>query len=238
MKRHEELVEQYEDAAFALLMEGVIRAQGEEAMAENQRLREDPEADVPGEVTDAALRTIRRRFAQRKALDLGKTLARGAGRVDMFVGVFSMCFTAAFASSRDLREKTINTVLEVFEDHATLIFEDAAASKGSSWSVGWVPEGFEVQNSDPEGAWVEYTRPDGGYLCVSVSHGSELGISFDTEDADVTRVEFQSGTATVVEEDYVRILWIPEGEPTVVDIIGEGITREEALRVLESVELS
>ena len=47
MTQRERLVEQYEDALFALLMEDVMVREGERLEAWNRRLLEDPAAAVP-----------------------------------------------------------------------------------------------------------------------------------------------------------------------------------------------
>ena len=47
MTDHERLREQYVDALFALLMEGVAESEGEEALRLNEELKKDPNAEVP-----------------------------------------------------------------------------------------------------------------------------------------------------------------------------------------------
>lgn len=50
MTRHERLLEEYEDAYFALLMEEVAKQEGERLEALNETLQSDPEAAVPEEL--------------------------------------------------------------------------------------------------------------------------------------------------------------------------------------------
>lgn len=50
MTNHERLTEQYEDALFALLMDSVAEEEGKKAIELNERLKADPEAEVPAEV--------------------------------------------------------------------------------------------------------------------------------------------------------------------------------------------
>ena len=49
MTKREQLIEQYEDALFALLMDSVAEEEGKKAIELNERLKADPEAEVPAE---------------------------------------------------------------------------------------------------------------------------------------------------------------------------------------------
>ena len=73
MTDHERLREQYEDALFALLMEGVAESEGEEALRLNEELKKDPNAEVPKDVQKRCEKTIRSAFAQKQLRATGRT---------------------------------------------------------------------------------------------------------------------------------------------------------------------
>ena len=82
MTRRERLLEQYEDAFFALLMEDVMIREGARLEARNQRLLEDPAAAAPESLDRRCLRAIdhcasalKRQSARRRA---GKILRSAA----------------------------------------------------------------------------------------------------------------------------------------------------------------
>ena len=52
MTRRENLRDQYEDALFALLMDDLAWQEGERLLELNERLKNDPDADVPEEVME------------------------------------------------------------------------------------------------------------------------------------------------------------------------------------------
>ena len=60
MTRREQLQDQFEDARFALLMDNLAWQEGERLLEENERLKHDPSADVPAEVTERCLKVINR----------------------------------------------------------------------------------------------------------------------------------------------------------------------------------
>ena len=63
MTRREMLVEQYEDALFALLMDEVAEAEGQKALEENQRLRESGELVIPDNLRQRCHSAIAKGFA-------------------------------------------------------------------------------------------------------------------------------------------------------------------------------
>ena len=56
MNRREQLEENYADSLFTLLMDHVAEVQGNQALEENRRLREDPDAEVPRKSAVPALK--------------------------------------------------------------------------------------------------------------------------------------------------------------------------------------
>ena len=64
MTERERLLEEFDDAYFALLMEGVANKEGEQLIALNEMLQDNPEAEVPESVDKRCLETIDRHFAK------------------------------------------------------------------------------------------------------------------------------------------------------------------------------
>ena len=62
MTHHEKLVERYEDALFALMMEDVAETEGEKLQELNEQLKRDPSAEIPRELDERCIRTIRTEF--------------------------------------------------------------------------------------------------------------------------------------------------------------------------------
>ena len=63
MTRHERLLENYEDAYFALLMEDVAQMENARLDRFNTELQNDPHAAVPEELTKRCLKTINAHFS-------------------------------------------------------------------------------------------------------------------------------------------------------------------------------
>lgn len=67
MKSREQLQEEYEEALFTLMMDYVAQADGKQYLEENERLKNDPAAQIPESVDQRCLQTIQRAFQRRKA---------------------------------------------------------------------------------------------------------------------------------------------------------------------------
>ena len=115
MSRYEQLLEDYEDAYFALLMDKVAKQEGERLEQLNQELIEDPNFEVPKTTDQKCLRTIKQCFARQQR----RTALRSATRILHFaaivVAVSVLLFTTAFAVSEDFRVATRNLLITVNE---------------------------------------------------------------------------------------------------------------------------
>ena len=111
-----------------------------------------------------------------------------------------LLFTAAFALSEDVREATLNVLIEVMDDHTQITVEDtysgptdtsAETNSGLEYhyniALEWIPEGFELDSGnfdeDSSSGYVSYLSPQDGMIVVSVTpYSAGLVVSFDTED--------------------------------------------------------
>ena len=72
MNRREKLLEQYEDAYFALLMDEVAEQEGTRLEKLNKELQNDPKAAVPDEVDRKCIKAIDRHFIRQRRGKFGE----------------------------------------------------------------------------------------------------------------------------------------------------------------------
>ena len=212
MTEHERLLEEFDDAYFALLMEGVARKEGEQLEALNEMLQDNPEAAVPERVDKRCLETIDRHFAKeqrriglRKA---GKVLRLAA----VIMGISVLLFTSAFALSEDFRVATLNLMLTVTERYTQFDINNSdgnsvqASPKGNqagfayfqNAEIGWVPEGFECTESVPD-ILARFENEQGEYFLVSIvsGHGTMRVDTENPESLEHITVNGYEGLCTV-----------------------------------------
>ena len=218
MKNREQLWEDYEEARFALLMDALAEAEGEETLRLSEALNRDPEGALPPEVDRRCEAVIREAFVQRRLHATGRTAVRWLTKVLVAAMLGAVMFAAAFALSEDVRVATLNTVIKVMDDRTQITFESAdgdtggtaappaegtAAEDGLEYhyniALEWVPEGFELEGgSEADGGMVNYLSPVDGLLAVNVISYSENSVlNLNTEDCTKREITVQGHPATL-----------------------------------------
>ena len=216
MKNREQLWEDYEEARFALLMDALAEAEGEEALRLSEALNRDPEGALPPEVDRRCEAVIREAFVQRRLHATGRTAVRWLTKVLVAALLGAVMFAAAFALSEDVRVATLNAVIEVMDDRTQITFEGAGGDAGGTAAppaegtaaedgleyhyniaLEWVPEGFELEGGIEGGSdLVSYLSPVDGLLEVSVTPYSQSSVyNLNTEGCTKQEITVQGHPA-------------------------------------------
>ena len=185
MTRRERLLEQYEDAWFALLMEDVMVREGERLEAWNRRLLADPAAAVPESldrrcrrVMDRAASAGKRRTARRRAGKILRTAAAAAA-------VIATLFTTAFAVSEEFREAALELARTVTGRYTQLDIRRTGEAGGETAGeyfrrveTGWIPEGFAYCGGEYD-AWAEFENSRGQTFRVEVYPENGFPVDYD-----------------------------------------------------------
>lgn len=246
MTRREMLMEQYEDALFALIMDEVAEVEGQKAIEENQRLKESGELVIPKEVSQRCQRVIARKTAEKDLKRFGKGFGRVVTKVAVVALMGMLLFTTAFAASEDFRVKTMNFVMNVFDDRTEIRFlpEDKSSTASNAVpqiTAGWLPEGFELmeQGEDTFGGWYEYANTEDGVISVEIMDMRNAGMGIDTEDVAGQSVEIQGHRALLVEENgTIQIVWqLFENKEWCCYILASNLSAEEVLKVAQELQI-
>lgn len=239
MTRHEDLVEEYIDAYFSLLMEEVALEEGKRLEQENEELRMDPNATVSEELNQRCLRTIKRYFAvQRQHLVL-QTVKKFGYRIAVLTVVAGAMFTTAFAFS-----ETFRMMVRTFEDHISISLEEFHTEGQSNVfrnvETRWLPDGYNLaeQNRSAHRIWNKYTAATGQSIEVTVYINSDVTMGLDSENVDVEQLEIRGNSAwMLVKDGDVQIAWVDSGNGTLWEIFGEDIPPSDVIHVAENIIL-
>lgn len=246
----EALLEQYEEALFALLMESVAEAEGEKALAESRRLNESGEEIMPAETHRRCLRLIAQKMAGRNVRQFGRGFVRAAGMAATIALVAIMVFTTAFAAQESFQAKkpTLGYAVK-FHKHTTVISLPASsAALGSGqrspaprFSVDWLPKGFEPEKEEKSDSnvWIQYRRPNTeARIVIAARNLLDGSANVNTEDAKVSYRQLRGTEAMVVEtpDSVCQILWAAEEgrEDWLFYAIGQNVELKTLVRVVES----
>ena len=245
----EALLEQYEEALFALLMESVAEAEGEKALAESRRLNESGEEIMPAETHRRCLRLIAQKMAGRNVRQFGRGFVRAAGMAATIALVAIMVFTTAFAAQESFQAKkpTFGYAMK-FHKHTTVISLPASSAALSSgqrspapqFSVDWLPKGFEPEKEEKSDSnvWIQYRRPNTeARIVIAARNLLDGSANVNTEDARVSYRQLRGTEAMVVEtpDSVCQILWAAEGKGDwLFCAVGQNVELKTLLRVVES----
>lgn len=161
MTRHERLLENYEDAYFALLMEDVAQMENARLDRFNTELQNDPHAAVPEELTKRCLKTINAHFSNMRRSSSLRIVKKAINLAAILIAISTLLFTSAFAISDEFRTATLNLVITANEKYTQLKMkqEDSPQESGNSMvtdnneffkniRLAWLPDGYEYLSGE------------------------------------------------------------------------------------------
>ncbi len=215
MASRKDLLEQYEDAQFALLMDEIMELEGAELEKCKQQLLHDPAMAVPPEVRRRSLETINREFDKRDRAKKRRGI-RTAFRTLLIAAVVTALLLGTV--SADFRTAARNFVIQITELAAEImfLFDDDTAQHQGEYIMGYfipaLPKEFELvdsgQHSDGKYMWRQY-QSDDGFVMVNVVDGESVGNSYSTNAENVeTHIERinQFDIFFVEGENYIQVV--------------------------------
>ena len=191
-ERQEQLLEEYEDAAFRVLMKHVAQTEGAWLNEETERLESDPDFAVPEEIDRHAIQTIRSAFAKQRRRKRMIQFCCGLSKVAVVFLVLSALFGTAYALSPELRGAVRNVMFDFSNGHSTLTFSQdsllAPASpvqEGQAWMGYRLPDvlgRFTLSEVNHSGDYVRAEYLD-SQRSIKVTIFCGTSMNFDTEDA-------------------------------------------------------
>ena len=242
MTKREILLERLEETVFALMMDEVAKEEGRRALEENERLKADECFVVPETTYRKALATIRRHFSQQNRRAVMRTTSKVISRVAVIVLVMLLLFTTAFATIPELRSKTLNLIMEVFDDRTRIEVGDSAPEEraGEDESiVGWIPEGFElVERGETRFTIKEkYRNLEEASIEIYINFSTSVW-ELDTESATVENIVVNGRPAMLIFKGVVVQIVCPVAESECIYYIkGEQVSRDIIVRMAESMDI-
>lgn len=242
MTRREYLLEQYEDALFALLMDEVAVTEGEKQLEENRRLRDGHGQTVSPAAHQRCRRAMSRKAGQRELEQFGRGFTRVMTKVAVVALLVMVLFTTAFAVWEGFRAKALNVVTNMFHDHTEIRLVPSDFEENLKVTAAWLPEGFTLvdEGATWQSVWCVYNSnsADGdASVAVVLSRASGGGLDVDTEEAEVSALKIQGQEALLVEKGQVlQVVWQCSTHPEwLCQVVGRQVSAEQVIRVAESV---
>lgn len=227
-----ELLDQYDDVTFALLMD-------EYAEEEGARLRKEfEEAQAAGEVSDTSdaldekcLQMIHRDFAKKRGKDNVRKIIRVTSKVAVAVMVFLGVLTMTVMSVDALRIPILNFLISHTDNSSVINFDEGHDKQPSvtDFPSDLMPEGYsEVYSETIDGLPSCMYMNNQGNLILFDMTPTEGKRAFDSEDATVEEIVFLDYAAIYICEDKkLQLLWFDEENNITFNCTTEGLTEDD-----------
>lgn len=243
MNRREQLFQQCEDDIFSLLMLDYAEQEGARLEAENQRLKQDPEAAIPDSAYQKGLKAIQWGMRARRR----RKLARGANvvlhRVAVAVLIGVLLFTTAFAISPAFREGVRNLVVSMTAESADLELVTTEAAAGSDLLSHYVfpdcPEGFELmeEGQDDYYRWQLFSNEIGNTIFMSIQQTQDTSLGMDIEHSEsMESIQILNFDGFLIKENGAyNIVYADTLHNTFVQVHCVGLDRETTLNLASQI---
>ena len=247
MNRHEKLVDNYEDALFALLMEKAAEYEGEKLLEELEELNNDDSFEGTPELDRRCLRTIRLSGTKRKLKRLARNTSKIFAKVSVAAMLALILFTSAYAAIPEVRAGTLNLLISISDVETTLtiteksnepIVESNSNVDLGHYSLTYIPDGFELaeENISDKATFVLYRNDNSSFL-VHILDASNARHSVDTENADSVEVVTIHGWdgLKIKKDNRCIITWADLENMCFISVICEELNSDEAQLIAQSI---
>lgn len=224
-----ELLEQYDDVTFALLMD-------EYAEDEGARLRKEfEEAQAAGEVTDTSdaldekcLQMIHRDYAKKRSKNNVNKFMKMTCKVAVAVMVFLGVLTTMVFSVDALRVPVLRFFVEQFDQYSSIDFSDQSEGNTLDKQVNplplILPEGYnEIFFEDNDGLISSmYENSSGKYILFDMTT-AKGDYWFDSEGATCENVILGNYDAIYIKEERLQMIWVDEDKHIIYNFVSDGL---------------
>ena len=222
MNEQEDLYAQYEDAFFALLMNEVAEAEGQELLKKNEQLLADPNAAVPEAVSKRCLRTIEKSCRKARFQRNMQTVLRKLNRVALWILVPMLLFVGVFAASETVRVKTLNYLIEEFDVGTAFFFrndpnaeptQDFSATDFTEAVQKYIPAEYSLafKNADNISCTLYFVNDTSKEIEASEYHLEYIDVTviLDTENANVQNTVINGQDVLIIRKDgSYQVSWV------------------------------
>lgn len=233
------LLENYEDALFALLMDDYALEEGARLYKENNDLAEDSAFTLPEGMDAHGLKVIRNAFRKKRLRSIAKTTGKVTSRVAILVLILNIVFGVSFFTVEAFRVEVLNMALSFQETHATVRFVgETNEPKFAGYTIenlrAVIPENYELISYEetPDGEYALFTNEDGARIMWDV-HSIDVTANLDDEDADYAqKIPIDGHDGVIIEKDGLStILWGDDVTRKIYSIMAD-MNRDELLSLV------
>ena len=235
-----ELLEQYDDAAFALLMDEYAEDEGARLMAEFREAALDAPTP-PDALDDKCLGMIRREYAKKRRRLAARKFARYTAKAAVAVLVFIGLMTTVVMSVDALRVPILEFIVEHHERYSSM-------NIGSQNKLAPEINEYEdpITQFVPSGYYSTFYKSDGGYInslhCNDVDEWINFDMMrahneyrFDTEGAVCEYLSVMGYDAVLAVGDPIVLVWYDDISGIIYNLSASDLSKEQLLELAQNI---
>ncbi len=250
MTRREKLLDEYEDSLFALIMDEFAEEEGKRLLEENERLKQDPNANIPIDTNKRCLRTISKTFARKRHQEVRTIFSKALKNVAVFVLAIIIMYGTAYAAFSEVRVQTLNFLIAVSDVSTRLTLVSVGDSPNSistdkkllyGYRIPNLPDEFVLEDEEisRKSSWVQYIDENDGNVGIvfSVTLGNGTVLNIDSEDAaSIQKVEIHGFDGLLIEKnDRIDVVWGDTDHDALISVFSNGMDRETVIFYAEAI---
>ena len=240
-QKKQKLLEQYDDAAFALLMDEYAEEEGARLMAEFEAAQAAGQVpEMPRELDEQCRRMIRRDSAQKRGRQAARRFRKVAVKAAVAVLVFIGLMATVVMSVDAVRAPVLNFFVQYFDTFASISTEDHPEANNTDPLIaleGLIPMDYiqTLHSVNANTVFTQYENADGEKISLDIlSSGGSINI--DTEDAECTEVFLGDYKALLIEKYGYQIVWTDDVGMTYV-FYASNLSKKEVIEICASLVL-
>lgn len=231
--RRQQLLEQYEDIAFSLLMDDYANDEGKRLLQEfEDAKRNGTLEDIPPELDIKCKNLIKKSFAKQERILWLKQISNSLAKVAVVVLVLLGLSTVTVLSVDAFRIPVLNFLMDQSGKYSSMVFDSDTDSMATQTSANRIVARFE--SGLPEGYLVTRNTFDSAFgtvFCQNVDNhiiyleitDTERGVNIDTEDVSYTELDFGNYTAYFREKNGYHLRWLDNQSKAVYTLYSNGL---------------
>ncbi len=242
--RKQELIEQYEEAALALLMEEYAEAQGELLWREyEEAVAQGKTEAMPQALKDKCQRLLQKAYKKGRNRSLLRRIFKTCAKVMVVALALFGILSATVLSIEALRVPTLNFILDRGGKFAfvNVGFNDAGLEKQFKAMVKTVeanlPKGYSLEETpDTSGMslLIRTKNSEGEKLTIHVGRDTAQ-IKVDTENAQIQEMELEGGKkGYLIYKDGPYIIWHDEEKGLIISVAARKIEPDDFWRLVNA----
>ena len=237
-QKKQKLLEQYDDAAFALLMDEYAEEEGARLMAEFEAAQAAGQVpEMPRELDEQCRRMIRRDRAKKRSKQAARSFRKVAVKAAVAVLVFIGLMTTVVMSVDAFRIPVFNFIIEHFDEYSSITFTDSTQPQTQTHNpaelfASILPDDYTlISSSITENiTMVVYQNSVGNMAQLYVTPaGGEIKI--DTEDAIYSEIVIAEYKAILLEEEGYQVMWEVPEDKQLFTVQADGLSKDAVLGI-------